>query len=152
LLDAGRIAPEFSLKDVDGERRSLRENLKFGPVLAVFFKISCPTCHLTLPFLARLKTTIRVVGISQDDASPTKEFLEYFKITFPVLIDPEKDHFAVSGAYHLTNVPSMFLIERDGKISWALHGFHRGDLEQLASRFGVALFGADEKVPLMKQG
>jgi peroxiredoxin len=152
LLDAGRIAPEFSLKDVDGERRSLRENLKLGPVLAVFFKISCPTCQLALPFLERLKMSVRVIGISQDDASSTKEFLEYFKITFPVLLDPEKDHYAVSGAYHLTYVPSMFLIERDGKISRALHGFHRGDLEQLASRFGVALFAAGERVPLMKPG
>jgi peroxiredoxin len=152
LLDAGRIAPEFSLKDVDGERRSLRENLKQSAVLAVFFKISCPSCQLTLPFLERLKTIVRVVGISQDDASSTKDFLDYFKITFPVLIDPEKDHYAVSGVYRLTFVPSMFLIERDGKISWALHGFHRGNLEQLAARYGVALFGADEKVPLMKPG
>jgi peroxiredoxin len=152
LLDAGRIAPEFSLKDVDGERQSLRENLKRGALLAVFFKISCPSCQLTLPFLERLKASVRVVGISQDDASSTKEFLEYFKITFPVLIDPEKDHYAVSGAYRLTNVPAMYLIERDGKISWALHGFHRGDLEQLAARYGVVLFGADERVPLMKPG
>jgi peroxiredoxin len=156
LLEAGRIAPEFSLKDVGGERRSLRENLKHGPVLAVFFKISCPTCQLTLPFLDRLldrlKDKLRVVGISQDDASSTKEFLEYFKIGFPVLIDPGKDHYAVSGAYRLTNVPSMFLIEKDGRISWALHGFHRGDLETLAGKFGVALFGANEKVPLMKPG
>jgi peroxiredoxin len=152
LLEAGRIAPEFSLKDIEGERRSLRENLRQGPVLAVFFKISCPTSQLALPFLDRLKTGVRVLGISQDDVSSTKEFLEYFKISFPVLIDPEKHHYAVSGAYHLTNVPSMFLIERDGKISWALHGFHRGDFEQLAVRFGAVLFGTDEKVPWMKPG
>ena len=152
MLDGGKIAPEFSLKDVEGERRSLRENLKRGPVLAVFFKISCPTCQLTLPYLERLKEKLRVLGISQDDDSSTKEFLEYFKISFPVLIDSEKDHYAVSSIYRLTNVPSMFLIESDGKISWALHGFHRGDLETLAARFGVALFGAEEKVPLMKPG
>jgi peroxiredoxin len=107
---------------------------------------------LTLPFLERLQGSVRVVAISQDDAPSTKEFLEYFKITFPVLIDPANDGYAVSSLYHLTNVPSMFLIEKDGRISWSLHGFHRGDLESLAARFGVVLFGADEKVPLMKPG
>jgi peroxiredoxin len=150
LLKVGQIAPEFSLKDPDGERRSLRENLKHGPVLVVFFKISCLTCQLTLPFLNRLIAKVRMVGISQDDASSTKEFLEYFKIAFPVLIDPAGDHYAVSNAYGLTNAPSMFLIEGDGKISWTLDCFHRGDLETLGGRFGVELFTADDKVPLMK--
>jgi peroxiredoxin len=151
-LEAGRIAPEFSLKDLGGVRRSLRENLKEGPVLVVFFKISCPTCQLTLPFLERLQASIRVVGISQDDVSSTKEFLDYCKITFPVLTDPKSDSYAVSNAYRLTNVPSMFLIETDGKISWTLSGFHRADLESLAERLGTAIFQPGERVPIMKPG
>jgi peroxiredoxin len=152
VLEAGRIAPEFSLKDAGGERSSLRENLKHGRVLAVFFKISCPTCQLTLPFLERLKASVRVIGVSQDDAVSTKEFLDYFKITFPVLIDPKGDRYAVSNAYRLTNVPSMFMIEKDGRISWTLNGFHRGDLETLASQLGATLFTAEDKVPAMKPG
>jgi peroxiredoxin len=152
VLDVGSIAPEFSLKDLSGERRTLRESLGHGPLVVVFFKISCPTCQLTLPFLERLKGTLRVVGISQDDADSTREFLDYFKITFPVLVDPASDRHAVSESYRLENVPSTFLIEKESKISWTLSGFHKGDLEGLAARFGVKLFGADEKVPLMKPG
>ena len=152
MLEPGRIAPEFSLRDIAGERRSLRDGLKRGPVLAVFFKISCPTCQFTLPFLERLKPNVAVIGISQDDADATKEFLDHFKLTFPVVIDPKKEHYAVSGAYHLTNVPSMFLIEKDGKVSWSLHGFHRGDLEELAGRLDAVLFTANDKVPAMKPG
>jgi peroxiredoxin len=151
-LEVGRIAPEFSLKDLGGSRRSLRENLKEGPVLVVFFKVSCPTCQLTLPFLERLQASIRVVGISQDDVSSTKEFLDYLKITFPVLMDPKSDSYAVSNAYRLTNVPSMLLIEKDGKISWALSGFHRADLEGLAERLGTVIFQPEERVPIMKPG
>jgi peroxiredoxin len=152
MLETGRPAPEFSLKDVAGKRHSLRENLKAGPVLLVFFKISCPTCQLTLPFLERLATAVRVIGIGQDDAKSTKEFLEYFRITFPVLIDPASDHYAVSGIYRLTNVPSLFLIEQSGVISWTLNGFHKGDLESLAARFGRTLFLETDSVPLMKPG
>ena len=152
MLEPGRIAPEFSLRDIAGERRSLRDNLKRGPVLVVFFKISCPTCQLTLPFLERLTQKVAVIGISQDEADATKELLDYLKITFPVLIDSKKDHYAVSAAYHLTNVPSLFLIEKDGKISWSLHGFHRADLEELAGRLGAVLFMPNERVPAMKPG
>jgi len=152
LLEAGRIAPEFSLKDLEGQRRSLRESLKQAPVLVVFFKISCETCHLTLPFLDRLKESVRIVGISQDDVLSTKEFLDYFKITFPVLIDPASERYAVSDAYHVSYVPSMFLIEKDGRISVALEGFHKGDLETLAARLGTPIFQPDERVPLLKPG
>jgi peroxiredoxin len=152
MLETGRPAPEFSLKDLAGTRHSLRENLKKGPVLVVFFKISCPTCQLILPFLERLAPAVNIIGISQDDCSSTKEFIDYFHVTFPVLIDPAKDHFAVSSFYHLTNVPSMFLIEPDGKVSCTLDGFHKGDLESLASRFGRVLFLETDRVPLMKPG
>jgi peroxiredoxin len=152
MLETGRPAPEFSLKDIAGTRRNLRENLKKGPALLVFFKIACPTCQLTLPFLERLAPAVTIIGISQDDAASTQEFLEYFRITFPVLIDPANEHYAVSNAYRLTNVPSMFLIEPDGKISWTLNGFHKGDLEGLGNRFGRVLFLETEVVPMMKPG
>ena len=152
MLETGRPAPEFSLKDIAGTRRNLRENLKKGPVLLVFFKVACPTCQLTLPFLERLAPALAIIGISQDNLGATKEFLEYFGITFPMLMDPAGEHYAVSNAYGLTNVPSIFLIEPDGKISWTLNGFHKADLEGLANRFGRVLFLETDSVPMMKPG
>ena len=150
MLDVGRAAPDFSLEEITGKRWSLGANLENGPALAVFFKISCPTCQLTLPFMERLRSKVEVVGISQDDSVSTAEFLDYFRITFPVLIDPAG--YAVSKSYGLTNVPSMFLIENSGLISWALNGFHRADLEGLAARLGTTLFRDSDKVPAMKPG
>jgi peroxiredoxin len=152
VLESGRPAPEFSLKDIAGKRRSLREELKSGPVLVVFFKISCPTCQLALPFLERIAGQVRTVGISQDDAPATKEFLEYFGITFPVLLDPAGERYQVSNAYRITNVPSLFLMEPDGRISWTLSGFHKGDLEALSARFGAVMFRESDTVPAMKPG
>jgi peroxiredoxin len=150
LLDVGQAAPGFSLEEITGKRWTLGENLENSEILAVFFKISCPTCQLTLPFLERLRSKVEVVGISQDDSASTAEFLDYFRITFPVLTDPAS--YSVSRAYGLTNVPSMFLIEKNGLISWALNGFHRADLEGLATRFGTTLFRDSDKVPAMKPG
>ena len=53
-LNPGTVAPDFTLQAMDGKRFSLFETLDQGPVLAVFFKISCPTCQYALPFLQRL--------------------------------------------------------------------------------------------------
>jgi peroxiredoxin len=152
LLEVGQNAPDFSLKDIGAQPWSFDDHLEKGRVLVNFFKISCPTCQLTLPFLERLNPTVTVVGISQDDAPSTKEFLDYYKITFPVLIDPKKDRYRASNAYRITNVPSIFLIEKDKTISWTLSGFHRGDLEALAAKLGTVLFTANDRVPAMKPG
>ena len=68
MLSAGSKAPVFSLLDLNGSPRSLAEILSRGPVLLVFYKISCPTCQFTLPFLERIaKGSLPIVTISQDD-------------------------------------------------------------------------------------
>jgi peroxiredoxin len=152
MLESGGMAPEFSLKDFNGERLSLRDFQQTGPVLVVFFKISCPTCQLTLPFLQRLNESIPVIGVSEDDPEATREFCEYFKIGFPVVIDPAKDRYATSSAYRLTNVPSTFLIEKDGRISWSLNGFDKSELAKMAEMVGAVLFHPEDKVPAMKPG
>ena len=51
---AGNIAPGFSLKTIDGKVYSLGTLMERGPVVAAFFKISCPVCQFTFPFLERL--------------------------------------------------------------------------------------------------
>ena len=53
-LERGTTAPDFNLQAMDGKQFSLREALARGPVLAAFFKISCPTCQYALPFLQRI--------------------------------------------------------------------------------------------------
>jgi peroxiredoxin len=53
-IHAGDAAPEFSLPDTQGKKHSLKDLLKKGPVIAAFFKMSCPTCQFTFPFLQRI--------------------------------------------------------------------------------------------------
>src|ERR1035441_10668167 len=49
-LTAGTKAPDFSLPAMDGSKFSLQEALQHGPVLAAFFKISCPVCQYAFPY------------------------------------------------------------------------------------------------------
>src|ERR1039458_8525171 len=85
VLEAGARAPSFRLKDLGGATVSLEELLSKGPVLLAFYKVSCPVCQLTFPFLERLaaSSSIQIIGISQDDRSTTEGFNHRFGITFP---------------------------------------------------------------------
>ena len=72
-IESGHSAPGFSLKALDGKEYSLEKLLERGPAVVAFFKISCPVCQFTFPFLQRLheryaREGATVIGVSQDDA------------------------------------------------------------------------------------
>ncbi len=101
---AGNAAPNFSLKSLDGKEFSLCSALEKGPVLLAFFKIGCPTCQYTIPFIERLfqrfkSPSISIVGISQNGAEKTANFNREYGVTFPVLLDEESKSYVVSNAY-----------------------------------------------------
>ena len=158
----GNTAPEFSLKSLDQRDYSLRALLERGPVVAAFFKISCPVCQFTFPFLERLHqrygaSGATFLGISQDDARATKSFASEYGVTFPMVLD--ENGYAVSNAYGLTIVPTIFLIEPGGKVRVSSMGFDKKDLESIGSelaerrKIGLSpLFHPDEVVPANKPG
>lgn len=133
---------------------SLESALPIGKVLLVFFKIGCPTCQITLPFLERLHQSGRlaVYGISQDDFAATREFAKAFRLTFPMLLDSADAHYPASTAYRITIVPSLFLITADRTIEWMLQGFSRKALEELGMAFEAPVFRPCERVPDFKPG
>ncbi|MDQ6665744.1 MAG: TlpA family protein disulfide reductase [Acidobacteriota bacterium] len=157
MLAVGQIAPDFDLPSLDGKSRSLHQILPAGPALLAFFKISCPVCQFTFPFLERLyrgaaKAAPQLIGISQDDAESTAGFNENFGVTFPTLLDPSARNYPAGAAYRITTVPSLFLIERDGRISQAAEGFVKTAMEDLGGAFGSAPFREGENVPLIRPG
>jgi peroxiredoxin len=147
------LAPGFSLPSLGGGKLSLTDLLKDGPTAVVFFKISCPVCQFTLPYLERLSGgPVRFVAISQDDESATVRFNERFKITLPTLLDGAHEGYRVSNAYGITNVPTIFLIETDGSISQSFSGFSKKDMEALGVRAKRIPFRPEDKVPEWKAG
>ena len=156
-LTTGQHAPDFRLGDLAGGEKTLNELLTHGPVFLAFFKISCPTCQYTLPYLERMfrgraKGGAGMFVVSQDDAEATREFHQEFGITMPTLLDSARFRYPASNAFGLSHVPSMFFIERDGNISWSSVGFVRKDLEALGEKLGAKPFLAGERVPEMKSG
>jgi len=161
-IESGHTAPGFSLKALDGKQYSLDKLLECGPAVVVFFKISCPVCQFTVPFLQRLHERYAgqgatVLGVSQDDAAVTKQFNREYGVTFPTLLDSAG--YSASNAYGLTNVPTIFLIAPDGKVQVSCMGFSKSDLEKIAAELAqykkmraAPLFRTDEVVPAYKPG
>jgi len=137
-LTVGSKAPEFELNALDGKRFLLREELTRGPVVLAFFKVSCPTCQYAFPFLERLERAyghkgVQTIGVSQNDPKQTAAFIKEFGVTFPVLLD-ETDHYPVSNAYGLTNVPSIFWIAQDGSIEVSSAAWVKADFELIGRK------------------
>lgn len=159
---AGKKAPDFSLKSLDGREHSLKSALEKGPVVAAFFKVSCPVCQFTFPFLERLyqrygKEGVTFLGISQNDAGDSKKFAQQYGVTFPTLLDAKG--YPASNAYGLTNVPTIFLIDTDGTVKVSSMGFSKADLEAMANALAdrkrisrAPVFLPGESVPAYKPG
>jgi len=149
-LTAGTQAPQFELPTMDGSRFSLQDALSRGPVLAVFFKISCPVCQYALPFFQRIykaygQTQASIIGISQNEKRDTAEFMKRYGITFPVVLD-DTNTFPVSNAYGLTNVPTAFWISEDGIIEISSVGWARQEFEEMVRKAASATGNAPKPV------
>jgi peroxiredoxin len=161
-VHAGNKAPNFELTDLDRQRVSLHEALKRGPVVAAFFKVSCPVCQFTFPFLERLFKAYRsdrttFWAISQDDARDTRDFCAEYGVTFPALIDD--DGYPASNEYGITNVPTFYLIAPDGSVQIDSVGFGKqalekisGELARYLGRAVAPVFEPGEIVPDSKPG
>ena len=162
-LKAGTLAPDFTLPTMEGKKFSLRDALARGPVLAAFFKVSCPTCQYAFPFLERIYKThgnknVTIVGVSQNEKKDTVSFIKEYGVTFPVLLDDTRT-FPASNAYALTNVPSIFWIAQDGEIEISSVGWDRQEIEDMSRKAAEAtgdraksIFKAGENVADFRAG
>src|SRR5258708_27509247 len=110
-VNAGQTAPGFSLKGLDGKSYSLEALHEKGPVVAAFFKISCPVCQFSFPFLQRLyqrygDSGVTFLGISQDDAKATAGFPREYGSTFPMAFDEKEKGYSGLDAGGRTRGPT----------------------------------------------
>ena len=161
---AGNVAPNFSLKSLDGKEFSLANALQKGPVLLAFFKIGCPVCQFAFPFLERLyqrykSPNLAIVGISQNGPEKTAAFNKEYGVTFPVLLDEESKRYFVSNAYGITMVPTLIFADTDGSVRVSSMGFVKADIESIANQFAerakiskAPLFLPTEPIPAVRPG
>lgn len=122
-----QMAPGFSLTDLGGTTLT-SEQFRGKVLLLVFWAPWCIPCRDELPEHDRLHKKYKdkgfeVIGISEDAAGPAvAAFLRKVPVSFPMAIDL---HGSVAEAYRLSNLPSGYLIDRDGVIRHRYRGFDR---------------------------
>ena len=157
-LKVGDRAPGFTLRDYEGNEFSL-ENLE-GYKLLVFYKVTCPTCQLTLPFVERMFRSygdrIHFLGVVQDPAEEARKFAGDYGLTFPQLIDAPE--YKTSVDYDVMVVPTIYLIDPEGKIAFVEESFVKASLEELNRKLAeisgkeVNPLFEDVSVPAFKAG
>ena len=135
-IEAGARAPDFSLKDIDGETYSLSDALARGPLVLVFFKTTCGTCDLAFPYINRLTEAYRDDGwslwaVAQDPPADARRYASALHITYPVL--PDADGYQVSKAYDPPATPTLFLIDHGGEVVQQSAGFSKKDLNSISA-------------------
>lgn len=133
-----------------------------GPVVLFFYKVSCPTCQLGMPFYDRLYRAFQAHGdfvfaVAQEEADDAETFAQNYDIQMPQYLDAAP--FAVSREYGLMNVPTMVAVNSDGLIERVTPAFVKTDVCETASwlarQSGIPapeIFRAGEDVPDLKPG
>ena len=130
-LKIGDKAPEFNLKDSFEKEVSLKDFKGKRIILYFYPKDNTPgcskeACNFRDNWDLLQKNNIIVLGISKDNASSHKKFLEKFKLPFILLTDPEPykvstdyDSYGLKkfmGKEYLGMMRNTFLIDVNGNI------------------------------------
>lgn len=131
MLEAGAAAPDFTIKDTEGKSFNFAEEKGKAPTLIVFWSIFCEPCRVEMPIVQRLhekyRDALTVLSIALD-GEPLKNsivgFVKQEGYTFRVLIDEldEKEMFKVADPFGVGGTPTIFLVEKGGKVSLAKVG------------------------------
>ena len=129
MIEPGTRAPDFTLRDQDGDKVSL-ESLKGQTTVLVFYPLDfSPVCtdqlNVYQEVLGELEAAgARLYGVSVDSAYSHKAFQEKLGITIPLLADfhPKGEVARKFGVYEEergVTARALVMIGPDGVVQWA---------------------------------
>lgn len=130
-IKVGEKAPQFTLKDQNGEERSLVDFLKKGKVAIYFYRSAgwCPFCQRQLKQLQKdakaiEETGTQIIAISYDAVETLKKFADKNEISYLLLSDVGSKTIDAYGIRNTTGkvgtpydgipYPGTFLLDKDG--------------------------------------
>ena len=141
-VEADSTAPDFILSDIHDEPVSLKE-YRGRLVVLDFWATWCYACRMSIPELIRLQNTYRdkglsVISISLDNPEyvSNKDLLKFKRalgINYRILrgnVKVIEDYFGDQKPM----IPTMFVIDRQGKVKAKIVGFNPVALRQVLER------------------
>jgi peroxiredoxin len=128
-----KIAPDFTLKDIDGKKVTLSENYGDGPVYISFWATWCKPCREELKIIQQLyekyaESGFRVFAINTEgpkSSGKIKSFVKSNGWTFDILMDSDGEVFRRK--YKGFAQPYTVMTDPQGNILFTSIGFKPGD-------------------------
>ncbi len=129
---AGGPAPQFTFPLLTGGTSSLSD-YRGMLVLVNVWATWCPPCIEEMPDLqnlyAQMKTgglPFEILGVSIDalGADPVRKWVDRFRLTFPILLDPRGK---IKKLYRTTGVPETFVVDPQGLLVQKIIGPRKWD-------------------------
>lgn len=124
----GELAPDFTLKTINGEQVRLSD-LRGKKVFLNFWASWCAPCKNEMPALQALsrqyEDKIAIYGVnmlSDDNIESAERFMLENSLTFPSLLDEKGE---VKKAYRVVGLPVSVTIDEQGRIV----DLHKGELK-----------------------
>jgi len=144
-----KSAPEFTLPALSGDTVSLADYRGKKTVVVSYWASWCGPCKVELPELRefykryhKADTNFEILAISIDEEKAAAEkYAAAEKLPFPVLFDPQSK---TADAYSVEGIPTMFVIDKDGKILHANAGLEQALQMQLMSELGLKYTGMED--------
>jgi peroxiredoxin len=131
---AARFAPDFELPSVSGGPVRLGDLLRDGPAVLLFVAEECPTCALTLrrlgPLLYRLeRSRVATVAVFEDPLEVAARTAR--RAGFHGLVLSEPAPYELSRDFELDSVPTMLLVDREGRLAQRVVGWDADGIDRL---------------------
>ncbi len=131
-----KVVPDFKLESINGEKVSLYELLKEGPVYLNFWAIWCAPCRAELKVLNQIYEQYKLKGLkllainidSPKSMAKVKSFVASQKFSFDVLLDPNSEVFQ---KFNGKNLPYSLLINQKGEIVKIRNSYVPGDEKEI---------------------
>lgn len=131
IAEAGLV--DFSLQDLNGKTVSSAD-FKGKAVIMFFWATWCPYCRVEIPVLAKKYNEIKGNNIELlaidigEKADKVAKFMSKADAKFPVLLDTDS---RVANSYNLLGIPTIILINSQGKIAFQGNDLPEDYLERL---------------------
>ena len=133
----GRLRPEFTLKDTDGNFRIVSE--WDGKILVInFWATWCPPCRQEMPMFAKLQEKyadqgVQFIGIAAEETDEVTDFIREIGVNYPILTGASA---AIKVAEEYGNrlgaLPYTVIIDRSQHIIYTKTGpLHREEAEAI---------------------